>query len=187
MTDQEFAPSTGSSFSVILLYGLIFGILSTVLQIAMGYVQINSEPSGSFFGPTAIGGVVVCFLTAFAGFLAVRAIVKEVNPVMSFGQGSLVGVQIALVITVTSVALSQVWYLIDPGYADGFIESTIANMEKMPGVPDEAIDSTVESLQKQFTLTGVLQTAAISAVVLIIVNVLTSLLAVKLFAQKDEF
>lgn len=187
MSDQELSTSSGSSFSVILLYGLIFGIVSTVLQIAMGYIQINSEPSGSFFGPTAIGGVVTCFLTAFAGFLAVRAIVKEVNPVMSFGQGSLVGVQIALVITVASVALSQVWYLIDPGYSDGIIRSTIANMEQMPNIPDEAIDSTVESLQKQFTLTGVLQTAAISAVILIIMNVLTSLLAVKLFAQKDEF
>jgi hypothetical protein len=187
MSDQDITPTTGSPFSVILLYGLIFGILSTVLQLAMGYVQINSEPSGSFFGPTAIGGVVTCFLAAFAGFLAVRAIVKEVNPVMSFGQGSWVGVQIALVISVASVVLTQVWYLIDPAYSEGIIESTIANMEQMPGVPDEAIDSTVESLQKQFTLAGVLQTAAISTIVLIIVNVLTSLLAVKLFAQKDEF
>lgn len=180
VTINQFLPSAA-------LVGAIFGLISFVLGLFFGYQQINSEPSGSFLSPTLIGGVVVCLITSFAGLVAVWHFAKEVSPSLSMGQGAALGFMAGAVIAIVSVLLNQIWVtLVDPEYTAKMIESSIAAIEMLDfpeSTKDEMIDAISESTEQSLSLGRQL---FIGVPVNGLLNLITALIGVKIFAEKKE-
>ena len=175
----------GSFLPSAVLIGSVFALLSSIVSLAAGYMTISQDPSGSPVGPMAVSGIVVCLITAFAGTAAVWHFSREVTRVMTFGQGALIGFATAAAITLVSVILTQVWYLIDPEYLENLVDAMIENFETM-GLPDEAIDSQIDQIMQAQSLVGVLKNSAISLAVLGFMNSLTGMLGVRLFAERPQ-
>lgn len=175
----------GSFLPSAILIGSVFALLSSIISLAAGYMTISQDPSGSPIGPMAVSGIVVCLVTAFAGTAAVWHFSREVTRTITFGQGALIGFATAAAITIVSVLLTQIWYLIDPEYLDNLTDALIENFEIM-GLPDEAIDSQIDQIVQAQTITGVLKNAAISLALLGFLNSLTGMLGVRLFAERPQ-
>ncbi len=177
---NDYWPSVG-------IVGAIFSLISFVVGLFFGYQQINSEPTGSFFSPIMISGVVVCLVTSVAGLLAVWHFTREVSPKLKLGQGAVIGFLTGAVIVVISVILNELWImLVDPEYTEKIMQSTIANIEAMDmpeSAKDDMIDAMAESMEASqsffrqlfwgIPVTGLL-------------NLITGLLGVKFFAEKEE-
>lgn len=180
VTINQFLPSAA-------LVGAIFGLISFVLGLFFGYQQINSEPSGSFLSPTLIGGVVVCLITSFAGLVAVWHFAKEASPSLSMGQGAALGFMAGAVIAIVSVLLNQIWVtLVDPEYTAKMIESSIAAIEMLDfpeSTKDDMIDAISESMEQGASLGRQL---FIGVPVNGLLNLITALIGVKIFAEKKE-
>ncbi len=171
----------------LVIVGAIFSLISFVVGLFFGYQQINSEPAGSFFSPFMLSSGVICLLTAFAGLVAVWHYTKEISPFLKLGQGAVLGFLTGAVITVLSVILSELWVMFfDPEYTQKILQSMIANIEAMDmpaSTKEDMIDAMADSIETQqsffrqifwgIPVTGLL-------------NLLTALIGVKVFAKKDE-
>lgn len=177
---NQFLPSAA-------LVGAIFGVISFVIGLYFGYQQINSEPSGSLFSPMLFSGVVICLLTSFAGLVAVWHFTKEVTTSMSMGQGAALGFMAGAVIALVSVLLNEVWVtLVDPEYNQKMIESSIAAIEMMDlpeSSKDDMIDAMTESMEQGASFGRQL---FIGIPVNGLLNLITALIGVKIFAEKNE-
>jgi magnesium-transporting ATPase (P-type) len=177
---NDYWPSIG-------IVGAIFSLISFVAGLFFGYQQINSEPTGSFFSPIMLSGVIVCLVTSLAGLLAVWHFTREVSPKLKLGQGAVIGFLTGAVIVVISVILSELWImLVDPEYTKKILESTIANIEAMDmpqSAKDDMIDAMAESIeQSQSFLRQIFWGVPITG----LLNLITALIGVKLFAEKEE-
>ncbi|TVQ65728.1 MAG: DUF4199 family protein [Balneolaceae bacterium] len=177
---KQFFPSAA-------LVGAIFGVISFVIGLYFGYQQINSEPTGSLFSPMLFSGVVICLLTSFAGLVAVWHFTKEVTSELSMGQGAALGFLAGAVVAVVSVLLNEVWVtLVDPEYTEKMIESSIAAIEIMDlpeSAKDDMIDAMSESIEQGATFGRQL---FIGIPVNGLLNLITALIGVKIFADKKE-
>ena len=177
---NDYWPSIG-------IVGAIFSLISFVAGLFFGYQQINSEPTGSFFSPIMLSGVIVCLVTSVAGLLAVWHFTREVSPKLKLGQGAVIGFLTGAVIVVISVILNELWImLVDPEYTQKIMESTIANIEAMDmpqSAKDDMIDAMAESIeQSQSFLRQIFWGVPITG----LLNLITGLIGVKLFAEKEE-
>jgi len=177
---NDYWPSIG-------IVGAIFSLISFVAGLFFGYQQINSEPTGSFFSPIMLSGVIVCLVTSLAGLLAVWHFTREVSPKLKLGQGAVIGFLTGAVIVVISVILNELWImLVDPEYTQKILESTIANIEAMDmpqSAKDDMIDAMAESIeQSQSFLRQIFWGVPITG----LLNLITGLIGVKLFAEKEE-
>ena len=177
---NDYWPSIG-------IVGAIFSLISFVAGLFFGYQQINSEPTGSFFSPIMLSGVIVCLVTSVAGLLAVWHFTREVSPKLKLGQGAVIGFLTGAVIVVISVILNELWImLVDPEYTEKILESTIANIEAMDmpqSAKDDMIDAMAESIeQSQSFLRQIFWGVPITG----LLNLITGLIGVKLFAEKEE-
>lgn len=185
MTNIDIKSAPASYWTSIALMGGIFSLIGAVLSIVLGYVQINSEPSGSIIGPQAIGGVVLCLFTAFTGLAVIWHYATEVTRDITMGQGALIGFLTGVAVTLFSTIFSQIWNLIDPDYTVKVVESMMANMEAM-GLPDEALDAAMDQAMQATTFSGILKSVLISIPVTGILNLLTALIGVKVFANAPQ-
>lgn len=181
-TDRQSDPSYWTSVTIA---GSIFGIVAFVLSLISGYAMINSEPSGSFFSPTQLVGVLACLLGAFGGMLATWHYAREFDLSITLGRGALIGFLTGVVVTIVSIVLNQAWQLIDPEMMQKMIDSTVANMEAMD-MPDDQkqqmIDATVESMESQNSIgTQLLWGIPMNG----ILNLLTGMIGAKLFGKQE--
>lgn len=180
---SDYWPSIG-------IVGAIFSLINFVGGLFFGYQQINSEPTGSFFSPFMISSGVICLITSIAGLIAVWHFTKEVSPSLKLGQGAVIGFLTGAVIVVVSVLLSELWVLlIDPEYNEKMLESMIANFEAMDmpqSTKDDMIDAMAESMESQQSL---LRQIFIGVPITGIINLITALIGVAIFAEKknDDF
>lgn len=182
-TGDKTAPSYWPSVGIA---AVIFGIISFVMYLISSYVTINSEPTGSMFGPSMVISIFGCLVMAFAGFTAVWHYGKEYDLSLTLGQGALIGFLTGAAVTVISTLLSQAWALVDPELTQRMIDSTIANFENMD-MPEESkqqmIDSTVESMRSQQQLgSQLLWGIPISG----LLNLLSGMIGAKVFGKKEE-
>lgn len=172
---------------------VIFGILYFAVNIIWGYYSINSEPSGSMYAmmSQALGGSIGCLIGGFGGMLAIWHYVNLYDGLsLKLGKGALIGFLTALGIAIVGTILSQIWNFIDPAFTDKLMESMIANYEQMEGISDaqrrQIIDSVASEFQNSKTFGGILKGMGFSALSLSIVNVITALIGVKIFAQQEQ-
>jgi hypothetical protein len=174
----------------ILLVGVVFATVISVISIGMSYNIINSEPSGSLFSPTIWSSVVVCFIGVFAGLFAVRHHAKQFNAPLQMGRGAVIGFLTGAVMSVAMTALSLLWLAIDPSFNEKLMEALIANFEAINEIPaaqkEEIIDSVYTQFQKQATVTGQLSALGINILLFGALDALSGILGVKLFAPKAD-
>src|SRR5699024_3506505 len=103
---------TPSYWGSIGIAGLIFAIITFILQIIMGYIQI----SGGSIWVTSISGAIICLIGAFGGMVAVWHYASEYNTTTTFGKGALIGFLTGVVIVVIGIILGKLWLLIDPDF-----------------------------------------------------------------------
>lgn len=179
-TDQfnsvEENPSYWGSIGVA---ALIFAIITFVLQIALGYVQMSGN-SGWVF--TSIAGVVVCLIGAFGGMMAVWHYANEYDITFNFGKGALIGFLTGVAIVIISIILMKLWLLVDPDYQQQILEATMERFEEMD-VPEESLGEMRANVESRFTIT---QQLLWGIPITGILNLLTGLLGVQLFAKEEE-
>lgn len=178
--------SIGDMLPSATVVGLIFSIITFAISLAVGYYEISSEPSGSLFSASTISGSIICLVSLLGGVLAVWHFVKEVSPYIKLGQGAALGFLTGAVMVILSALYGEFWSFIDPDYTDKLVEATIANLEAMD-LPDAQKDAMVDSMassvrQQSSFLSQVLWGIPVSG----ILNLLTGMVGVKIFAKKED-
>ena len=163
---------------------VIFSLLTTVLQLISGYMQINAEPTGSLFSPTMLFGVVVCLVGAFGGMVAVWHYANEYQITMKLGKGALIGFLTGAVMVLIGIVLNKLWLLVDPDMQQKMVESTIANFEAMD-MPEDTKQQMIDQAASQANPSIGMQ--LLYGIPLFgILNLLTGMLGVSLFARNKE-
>lgn len=180
---QHSAPSYWTSVGVA---ALVFGVITFVIYLLSSYMTINTEPSGSMFGPSIFIGLFSCLVGAFAGLTAVWHYTSEFDISLTLGKGALIGFLAGAGMSVISAVLTQAWNIVDPDLTQKLIESTVANLEAMD-LPEQskqqAIDQAVQSMESSTSLGGqLLWGIPISG----LLNLLTGMIGVKIFGQKEN-
>ncbi len=184
-TTDSSTPQDGSYWTSVLLVGGIFSLVAFVINIAFGYMQITSEPSGSFVTPMTMSGLVVCLATCIAGMVTVWHYTRDVTPHIKLGRGALVGFLTGGVIVLASAVLNELWLFIDPDYTEKILDSVVANVEMMD-MPADAREQMIDSMAAGIRDTSILQQLAWGIPITGLLNLLTGMLGVKLFAAKEE-
>jgi len=183
--DVNSSPQETGYWPSVLLVGGIFSIVGFVINISFGYIQINSEPSGSMFSPLMLSSVIVCLATCVGGLIAVWHYTKEVTAFVKLGRGALIGFLTGVVIVVLGSLLSEAWILFDPEYNDKLLENVIANVEAMD-LPANTRDQMIDQMAASIRDTSIFQQLLIGIPITGLLNLLTGMLGVKLFAAKEE-
>lgn len=185
MEQTERHTNTQSSYwASVGIAALIFGLLTTVLQLISNYMQINSEPTGSFFSPSMLFGLVVCLVGAFGGMLAVWHYANEFDITMKLGKGALIGFLTGTAMVLIGIVFNKLWLLFDPDMHQKMMESMIANFEAME-VPEETKQQMIDSAAAQANPSIGMQ-LLYGIPIFGILNLLTGMLGVALFARKKE-
>ena len=176
----DYLPSAG-------IVGIIFSLITFATGLFFGYQQINSEPTGSFFSPFMISNGVICLVSALAGFLAVWHFTREVSPKLKLGQGAVLGFLTGAIIAIVSVVFNELWIMLfDPEYTEKLLSSLIANIEEMelPSAQKNGmIDAMAESVSSD---QSILRKLFMGIPVTGLINLITALIGVKIFAEKPE-
>lgn len=185
--DNGAEPSYWSSVGIA---AIGFGIIYFILSIIGGYMTINSEPTGSWFSSQTMMGLVACLVTAFGGMVAVWHYNREFGVTMKLGRGALIGLFTGIAMALVMSLLSQIWTMIDPTFNEQLMEATIANYEAMD-MPQETKQGMIDGIYQQFqdadTLWGMVRGFLFLSIPTGILNMLTGMLGVAMFArQKDE-
>lgn len=178
LTIQDFLPSSS-------IVGVIFGLITFVVGLFFIYQQINSEPSGNMMGMLlgSLSMLAVCLIAACAGLVAVWHFTKEVSSSLKLGQGAVIGFITGAVIAVISVILSEIWStFIDPDMMKNYADAMIANFEAMD-MPQSTLDDMAESFEEGDSM---FRQLFLNIPLYGIMNLLTALIGVKIFADKPE-
>jgi hypothetical protein len=172
-------------------FGAIFGLTASVLSTILTYQFLNSEPSGALFTPVSFAGILVCLVGAMTGLFTVRSYAKSSGLPMKSGQGAVIGVVAGSAFAIMTGIIGLIWsHLIDPTMTDRLMEHMIANFEAMPNIPaeskDQMIDAIATEFEKQKTLLGQLTAIGIQGVVSVLLNVITGIIGVAVFAKKED-
>ena len=173
-TEQQpgYWPSVGMA-------AFIFAIATTALGLIMGYAIIGGSTGWIF---SSIFGVVICLVGAFGGMMAVWHYAREYQLKITLGKGALIGFLTGVVMVVISVVFSEIWQFFDPAYTQKMIESMVSGFEAMD-MPQEQIDAAFQSIKNRQTISSqLLWGIPVSG----ILNLLTGMLGVALFAKKKE-
>lgn len=179
-SEPSYWPSVG-------IAALIFGIIAFAVYMISSYVTIQSEPTGSMFGPSMFIGIFGCLIGAFAGFTAIWHYTREYDAALTLGKGALMGFLAGVGMTVITALLTQAWLIVDPDLTQKLIDSTVANLEQMSNFPAEnrqqMIDQAVDNTRSSMSFFGqLLWGIPISG----ILNLLSGMIGVKVFGKKEE-
>lgn len=171
--------------------GAILAVLGTAITYVSMYRFISLPPAGTMFSIWMLVPLLTFLLTCFGGLLVVRAYAKATDLPMKAGQGAVIGLVTGLVITLFMTLIGQVWILlIDPSLMDRYMEAMIANFEAVPNLPRETLDGMIDNLhaqtQAQKSLSGILLGALGTAAFIGILNLVTGIIGVSIFAKKEE-
>lgn len=178
LTFKDYLPSST-------IVGVIFGLVTSVVGLFFIYQQINSEPSTSMVGMFmgSISMLAVCLIAACAGLVAVWHFTKEVTSTLKLGQGAVIGFLTGAVIAIVSVVLSEIWAtFIDPEMMRNYADSMIANFEAMD-MPQSTLDDIAESFDEGDSM---FRQLFINIPLYGVLNLITALIGVKIFADKPE-
>lgn len=178
LTIQDYLPSSS-------IVGVIFGVVTFVVGLFFIYQQINSEPSGNVMGMLlgSLSMLAVCLIAACGGLVAVWHFSKEVTSSIKLGQGAVIGFLTGAVIAIISVILSELWStLIDPEMMRNYADAMITNFEAMD-MPQSTLDDMAESFEDGDSM---IRQLFLNIPLYGVLNLLTALIGVKIFADKQE-
>lgn len=158
---------------------LIFAFITFAIQTMAAYMQING---GSGFIASTVSTVVVCLIGAFAGMMAVWHYAREYDITMKLGKGALIGFLTGAAMVIISIILGKIWLLIDPTFTEKVMEASLENMEAM-GLTDEQLQAARDQAGSG---QSILWQLIIGIPVFGILNLLTGMLGVQLFAKEEK-
>lgn len=179
--DNNTIPSYWASVGIA---AFIFSLITTVLQLISGYMQINSEPTGSMFSPSMFMGIFVCLIGAFGGMLAVWHYTNENQLTLKLGKGALIGFLTGTAMVLIGMVFNEIWSFIDPDMNEKMMEAVIANFEAMD-VPEETRQQMIDQAASRVNPSPGMQLAW-GIPIFGILNLLTGMLGVALFAREKE-
>jgi hypothetical protein len=189
MNDQELNQNQSSYWPSVMVASLVVGVVVFIISIVAGYMRINSEPSTSMIPGLSISSLLPCLMGAFAGMVAVWHYTKEVDTKMKLGRGALIGFFTGVAVTFIQIVLNKAWILVDPDFLTALQEHMIRGFE-MSSLPEQQkqmmIDSAYEQMQSQQTLWGTITNFFWGGLISGVLNVLTGMIGVKVFAEKPE-
>lgn len=156
----------------------IFAIITWAIGLIMGYATINGS-TGMVAG--LVSKVVICLIGAFAGMVAVWHYARTYNITIKLGKGALIGFLTGTAIVIITIILSKVWLLIDPDYQKQIMQATIDRLEQMD-VPEEQISA----MAKSGGSPSIGRQLLIGVPVFGILNLITGMIGVALFAKEEE-
>src|SRR5690606_9644912 len=106
MENEQVQPSYWNS---VFIASAITALVVTIISLIGGYMTIGSEPSGTMFSTMQLTGILSCLIGAMGGLIATWHYAKEHNVTFTIGRGALLGLLVALVATIISVLLGQLW------------------------------------------------------------------------------
>lgn len=162
----------------------IFSLITFVIQLISGYMQINAEPSGSMFPPGAIFGTIACLVGAFGGMVAVWHYAREYDITMKLGKGAIIGLATGCAMVLIGLVLNELWGFIDPDMAQKTIDSMVANYEAMD-LPEETKQQMIDSVASQAD-PSVGRQLLFGIPLFGILNLLTGLIGVAIFAREKD-
>ncbi|MEX0994951.1 MAG: DUF4199 domain-containing protein, partial [Balneolaceae bacterium] len=129
--------------------------------------------------------VVICLATCVAGLVAVWHYAREVTSNIKLGRGALIGFLTGAVVVVFSTVLDGLWLYIDPDFTQKLLDSIIQNVEAMD-VPSDTRDQLVDQMAAGVRDQNILSQLLWGIPTTGLLNLLTGMLGVKLFADKEE-
>ncbi len=182
-TDRFNNTQSPSYWGSVGIAALIFAIITWAIGLAMGYVRMGGDVG---WVSSIVSGVVVCLIGAFAGMMAVWHYSKENDITMKLGKGALIGFLTGVAMVIISIILSKIWLLIDPDYYLQMKEATLANIETMD-LPEEQEEAMLNRLNSNFEDQFTIWRQLLWGIPIYgILNLLTGMLGVQLFAKEEE-
>ncbi len=175
--DPGFWPSAGVA-------ALVFGVLTFLMQLISGYIQISSEPSGSIFQPSMFLGVIVCLVGAFGGMFAIWHYVREHRLNLTLGKGALIGFMTGAIMVVLGVVFNEVWNMMDPDFTQKVLDSMIANYERMD-IPEETKQQMIDAAAQQAD-PSIGQQLFYGIPIYGVLNLITGMIGVSAFGRKKN-
>lgn len=166
--------------------GVIIGVFTFVVSLIFGYIQISADPSASSLLIMVGLSLVSCIVGAFGGLIAVWFYSGEVDFNLQLGKGAVIGIVTGIVIVLTTTILNQIWNGLNPAYNEQLLESMIASIESMdlPDAQEQTqVDMIYNSMKSADSFTGVLKSLLGGALLYGVLNMITGLIGIKLFAQ----
>lgn len=172
-------------------YGAIFAVIYVGSTFVYIYNSIATPPTGSPVSMSMVFPVIGCLIAAFGGLLVVRSFAKETGRTMKAGQGAVMGLVTGLIMAGIATVIGQIWtQIIDPTLMDRFTEAAIANFEIMKNVSEsqrnDGIDRAFASNQEAKTVLGIVKSALYGLGILGVLNLITGIIGVSIFAKKEE-
>lgn len=159
-------------------YGLIYGISSFVLSVALYYTNTHTN--------TAISIIASLALTVGLMWVAISTYKAENEGYLSMKKGIGLGVLMGIVGTVLSVILLQVFIrYIEPSYMESIIEQARGQMEAEGKLSDEQIDQAMEIVRMTTSPTVLLISALFSGVIMGLIT--SAILSAILKKERAEY
>lgn len=182
--DQSKQKNHPSYWVSVLIGGFTSSVLVTIVGFISVYIFINTEPSGTLFGPQAwlrLSGMV---LGAVGGFIAIRHYVQNHNSVINWRKGALIGLYVGVFAGILATILTVLWLQVDMTLLNELKDATVANIKMMnpkeTNIP-EAIEMNVNQIESMKTFTGNLIGAGIYSVILGVLNAISGLIGAKIY------
>lgn len=176
-----------SYMPIAIRFAVIFGIITTVLGLAMNYYIVSAEPSQSLlFIPTAFG-VVVCLVAAFAGFFVVKNYAQSVPFAVPAGKGAVIGLVVGVLIAVVGLVFNLIWRIVDPNLARNVMDVMVRSLDTMQMDP-AARDATMDQMMANdpSSMKALFMNTGIGAAVMGILNLITGIIGAAVYGKKDK-
>lgn len=172
-------------------YGAVLSVVGTIITYAAMYQFMSQPPKGSIISLAQLVPLFTCLVAGFGGMLVVRSFAKATDLPMKAGQGAVIGVVTGAIITGFMMVLGLVWTkIIDPTLMARYMEATIANFEAIPNLPQETLDTMVDATYQQSiaqnSFMGIVKSSLMSLAALGVINLITGIIGVSIFAKKEE-
>lgn len=112
--------------------------------------------------------------------------VRAHNVTMKLGQGALIGFLTGIVMVLIGIVLNKIWLIVDPDFTQKMMESVMANFEAMD-IPESQKQEMIDSAAQQFENNQSVATQLVWGIPMFgILNLLTGMLGVSMFARENQ-
>lgn len=176
---QEAQTKNPSYWNSVFIAGIVFGIILSIGQLLEGYHAIDTESEAGWIGS------VICLIAAFSGLAAVWHYAKDKDIAITLGRGALIGFLAGIVAQFVSYGIIEFWEVLNPDYAEAYMEAQIAVIENNPNLPEEWKQSSIDLMHDPglaWSLMMIIGGALFNGVL----SMFTGMLGAKTFGKQDQ-
>jgi hypothetical protein len=185
-TQQEEVNNSYMPFAV--RFAVIFGLVTFLGGLIMGYMVISMEPSPMVMIVPSAMGIGLCLIAAIAGLLVVRSYIKTTGINVAVGRGAVIGLVTGVLIGVIGSVLSLIWEFVDPNFAQNMMNAMVGAVDTMTQLDQAGRDQMIDQMMANdpTNLTTRLTSFAMNIAFMAIANVITGMIGAAVFSQKED-